>query len=99
LEQFLDRVLGCVARARNGANLAFDCFVARLKHFLREINSAVASGLGSNERAAPVQAFSGQYACKLVSQPFVLAEKVPDLSAADADISGRHVGIWTNVPK
>src|SRR5262249_58510664 len=53
LEQFLHRILRRVTGTGNSADLAFDGLIARLKHFLREINSAITGSLRSTEPAAP----------------------------------------------
>src|SRR5581483_5512225 len=62
-----------------------------------EVDGAVAGCLRPDQRSAPLDALAGQDARELVADPLVLAEEVPDLSTADADVAGRHVGVRADV--
>ena len=97
VEQLLDGVLGDVAAAGNQAELAFERVLAGLQHLVGEINTAVAGGFRTNQRAAPTEAFAGEDAGKLVAQALVLAEEEADLASAHADVAGGHVGVGTDV--
>ena len=68
-----------------------------LEHFLGEVHAAVAGRLGTDQRAAPVDALAGEHAGELVPQALVLAEQVADLAGAHADVTGRHVQVGADV--
>src|SRR5947207_1731749 len=68
-------------------------------HVLRKIHSVVPGRFWALQRAAPVGPFAGQHTSEFVRQPFVLAEEITVLSPAYADVAGRHVGMWTDVPE
>ena len=72
--------------------------VARGEHLFGEVDGAVAGGLGTDERAAPVDALAGQR-CRRTrcADALVLAEQVADLTAADADVAGGAVGELADV--
>src|SRR5208337_3171940 len=86
-----------VAGARDETNLAFECILAALHHLLSVVDAAIAGGFRTNQRTAPAQALAGKNTNKLIAQTFVLAEEEADFASAHADVSGRHVGISTNV--
>src|SRR5262249_16606278 len=98
-DQFFHGKLGSIAGARNCADFSFDRFVARFKHFLREINCAVTGGFRSHKRPAPIRILTGQHARELVSEPFVLAKEISNLTTTNADVTRRHVRIGTDVAK
>ncbi len=77
--------------------LALETVVAGGQHVLREVNTAVAGGLGPDQAAAPVEALAGQHALEAVADPLVLAEHEADLAPADADVAGGDVGVGTDV--
>ena len=56
-------------------DLAFERFAARREHLGREVDRAVAGRLGTNQRAAPVQALAGEHAGELVAEPPVLPKR------------------------
>jgi hypothetical protein len=65
-----------------------------VEHLGGEVDGAVAGGLGTDQRAAPVEALAGEHAGELVAELLVLAEQEADLAAAHADVAGGHVGVW-----
>ena len=69
--------------------LPFKIFLARLEHFVREINRAVSGRLRTNDRAAPGQTFAGHDAGEFVPQSLVHSEQESDLARADADVARR----------
>ena len=70
----------------------------RRQHLRGEVDGAVAGRLGTDQRAAPVQALAGENAGELVADPLVLTEQEADLAAAHADVTGRDVGVRADVP-
>ena len=71
---------------------------SRREHPLDEIDRAVSGRLRARARAAIGQALAGQHAGLVaVGQALVLAEHVADLAPADADVAGRHVGVFAEV--
>ena len=69
----------------------------RLQHFDGEVYAAIASGFGTNQRAAPSQAFARQHAGEFIAQTLVLAEQEADLAPAHANVAGRDVGVRADV--
>ena len=67
------------------------------EHLGREVDAAVAGRLRADQRAAPVQALAGEHAGELVAQLLVHAEQEADLAPADADVTGRDVGVGADV--
>src|SRR6185503_6150532 len=92
------RELRHVARAGHRHALAAQILAARAQHRLDEVDTAVAGGLGPDQRAAPGAALAGEHASELVLELLVHAEEVADLAAADADVPRRHVGVGPDVP-
>src|SRR5208283_5275503 len=97
IKQLLDGVLRDVAAARDQTHFAFQVFFAGLQHFLGEVHAAIASGLGTNQRTAPSQAFAGENAAEFIPQPLVLPEHEADFAAAHADVAGGNVRVRTDV--
>ena len=98
LLNLLDGVDGHVPGTRDRDALAVEGVAAGLQHFLCECHDAVAGCLGANQRPTPVEALAGQHTGLVaVGDPLVLAEHVADLAAADADVTGGHVGVLTQV--
>ena len=94
----LDGVDGDVAGAGDDDLGAVEGGVVALQHFLGEVDEAVAGGLGAHEGATPGQALAGEDACFVAAgEALVLAEQVADLAAADADVAGGDVGVFTDV--
>src|SRR5690606_22072662 len=76
-----------------------DVLADRLQHFADEIHQSVAGGLAAHERTTPVEPLAGQHPGLVpVGDALVLAEQIPDLALAHADIAGRHVGVLTEMP-
>ena len=84
---------GHIAGAGDHNALALKALAGVGQHLLGEVAQAVAGGLGTGERAAEGDALAGQDAGVLVLQALVLAKQVADLAAADADVTGGHIGI------
>ena len=63
----------------------------------REVDQAVAGGLGAGQGAAVGEALAGEHALVPVGQALVLAEQVADLPGAHADIAGGYVGVRADV--
>ena len=93
----LASVLGDVARTRDTDGFALEPLVARGEHLLGEVADAVARGFGAQGAAAPVAALARERAGELVAQPLVLPEEISDLASADADVTGRDVGVLADV--
>src|SRR5690606_22233852 len=78
--------------------LALEGLAPLLEHLLREEDGAVSGRLGAHLRAAPGQALAGEdTGLVVVGDALVLAEEVPQLTTADADVTGRHVRVLTDV--
>ncbi len=82
-----------VAGAGDQHALAVEVAPAPVQHLLREIDGAVAGGLGTHQAAAEGQALAGEDAGGLVRQLLHHAGHEADLAAAHADIAGRHIGV------
>ena len=96
--QRLERsVLGHVTRARDGHPLVAEVLVDALEHFQGEVHHAVAGGLGADEAAAEGHALAGEDTAGMVGQLLVHAVEEAHLTAAHADVAGRHVGVGANV--
>ena len=66
MNDLFDCVLGNVARPRHEADLIFDTVVLRLEHVLGKIDQTVSGCFCSDEASAPSDAFSCEYARKLI---------------------------------
>src|SRR5260370_23306297 len=98
IKQLLDRVLRNVAAAGDQAELAFECVLPALQHFVGEVRAAIAGGLRTNQRTAPVQPLAGENAGEFIAQAIVLAEQKADLGSAHTDIAGWNVRVRSDVP-
>src|SRR6202011_4013910 len=98
IKQLLNRVLRNVAAAGDQAELAFERVLPALEHLIGEVHAAIAGGLRTNQRTAPVQALTREDAGELIAQPLVLAEQKADLASADADVPRRDVRVRSDVP-
>src|SRR6266478_7386553 len=98
IKQLLNRVLRNIAAAGDQAELAFERILPALQHFVGEVHAAIAGGLRTNQRTAPVQPLTRENAGEFIPQPLVLAEQKADLASAHADVARRDVGVWSNVP-
>ena len=99
LNELLSGTPGDVTEARESDRLALDVLAKLLKHVLGEVDCAVAGSLGTNERTAEGTALAGENADELVTKALVLAEEVADFTAADADVTGRNVGVGSDVAR
>ncbi len=97
LHRFLDGVLGHVARARHWHRHASQRLAAMGQHGLGEIEQAVAGGLRANETATKGEPLAGKDALGAVGEPLHHAGHVAHLAPADADVTGRHVGVGPQV--
>ena len=96
--ELFDGVDRDIARPRHDGGATLERRVANGEHLLHEHRGAVASGLGANEGATPIDALAGDDAALVaVRDPLVLTEQVPDLAATDADVTGGHVGVLAEV--
>ena len=86
-----------VAGAGNDHAAPVEALLRALQHLLREIAQAVAGRLGSLQTAAVAQALTGQRAGEFVVQPLVLAEKIADFPAADADVARGNIRIRPDI--
>ena len=93
----LDRVLGDVAGAADQARLTPNAVAAGLEHLFGEVDAAVAGRLRPDQAAAPLEPLAGEHARELVGELLVLAEQVPDLALADADVARRHIAAIAQV--
>src|ERR1700675_1358686 len=98
IKQLLDRVLRNVAAAGDQAELAFERVLPALQHFIGEVHAAIAGGLRTNQRTAPVQPLAGEAAGEFIPQPLVLAEQGADFTPAHTDVARRDVGVRSDVP-
>ena len=70
----------------------------RLHHLIGEVDRAKARGLSTNQGATPGQPLAGEDAgFVLGGQAAVLTKEKADLTAADANVTGRHVAVFTDV--
>ncbi len=95
-------LLGCVlcnvSGAGDGNGLALEIGATNLQHLLGEVDTAVAGGFRPDERSAPLQALAGENAGEGVGDLPVLTVHETDLTAANADVASRDVGVRTNMP-
>src|SRR5690625_1652613 len=95
----LDRIDRHVARTRDAHTTVLEGGSVGAQHLIGEDRGAVAGGLGTNHGAAPVEALAGLHPRLIpVGQALVLTEQVANLTGADADVTGRHIGVLTHVP-
>ena len=88
---------GHIAGAGDHNALALKALAGVSQHLLGKVAQAVAGSLGTGERAAEGDALAGQHAGVLILQALVLAEQIADLAAADADVTGGHIGIGADM--
>ena len=96
-DQFLYRVLCNVTRTGNSNHFAFDVDVAGFQHFEQEIYVSVTGRFGTNERTSEFEAFSGERSGIFPSQFFVHAVHITHFATAHTYITGRNVGLRTDV--
>ena len=97
LRRLLAGILCHVARSRDADGLAFERLLARGEHLLCEVAGAVARRFGAQRAAAPVASLAGERSRKFVAQALVLSEHEAYLTAADADVACRDVGVLSDV--
>ena len=97
--EFLDHIQRDVPRAGNHRRLAGDAVSASSQHVLHEIDRAVSRRFCPDEAAAEREALAGEDAREAVFQTLVLPEHVADFPSAHTDITRRHVGVFTDVPR
>ncbi len=61
------------------------------------VDEAISSGLGSDQRAAPASPLSGQDPLPFVLLCPIGTEQPSDLSRGDTNVSGRDIGVSSNV--
>ena len=97
LQRFLNRVQRDVSRSRNHAGLALKRITQMVEHVLDEVDAAVPRRLRTNQAAAIRQTLAGQHAGDAPGDAPVLAVQISNLSAADPDVSRRHVDVVADV--
>ena len=97
LQYFLGSVLSHVTRTGNQAGLALEVCTFGFQHFQQEVDVAVTRGFRTNQRTAEFAAFSRKGSGKLVSQFLVHAEHETYFAATYTDVTGRNVGLGTDV--
>jgi len=100
LDDLQGSVLGDVAGTGDADALAGERLLAVggvLDHVLDVVDDTVAGGLGTDERAAPAAALTGENTLPLVADLLVLAEHEADLTAGHTDVTGRDVSVLTDV--
>ena len=68
-----------------------------LEHLVDEIERAEARSLRTEDRAAPLHAFAGEYTLELMGQLLVFAKEITDLTASYTNIACRHILIRTDI--
>ena len=86
-----------VARTGNHNGLALKGLAVAAEHFVRQVQQAVAGGLGTGKAAAVGKALAGEHALVQIADALILAEQVANLPAAHADVTGGNVGIRADV--
>ncbi len=98
LGDLLCGVDGDVAGAGDDDLRAVEGTVLRREHAFGEEHEAVPGGFGSRLRATPGEALAREHSGLVaVGDALVLAEEEADLAAADADVAGGHVRVFTDV--
>ena len=93
--------LGCVdsyvSCTGDAGCLSGDVNAVQFQQLSGEVEKTVAGSLCSCEGSAVGQAFSGENAFVQVADSLILTEEITDLTSAYADITGRNVGICSDV--
>ena len=97
VDEFLRAVEGNIARAGDQGCLAIHSIIRRVKHLAHEVHDAVAGGLGATDAATKIDTLAGDGSGEGVGEAFVLAEEVADLTASNADVTGGHIGVRSDV--
>ena len=97
----LGSLLGCtpgnIAEAGDGNGLIFQIVALGGEHVLYEIDGTITGGLGTDARAAELQALAGEHALELVCELLIHAEEVADFATAYADVASGNVLVGTDV--
>ena len=97
LLSLLDGILCNVTGTGNDDGLSLQLLAGTLDHLIGDVNEAVAGCLRTSEGTTEGEALTGQYALIEAGNSLVLAIEVAYLTSADTDITGRNVGILTDV--
>src|SRR5690606_1633144 len=90
--------MGCnIAGPGDNNGFAFNAVILVVQHILKEVNSAVAGGLGTKFAAAIFAAFTRQYSFPAIGDPLILTEHITDFTAAHANITRRDIGVRANM--
>ena len=99
--QFLglfDGVDGHIAGAGNHYLGAGKRVTVGFHHFLGEIDAAIPGGFGAHQGATPGEALTGEHAgFVLVGKAAIHTEQVADFPAANPNIAGGNVPVFTNM--
>src|SRR5690606_8173352 len=97
-DDLLHGIDGDVPRPGNHHSLACEIRAVRAQHPVDEIGGAVSRRFLARTRASMDQRLPGQHAGLIaIGQPLELTEHISDLTAADANVTGRNVGIFTQM--
>jgi hypothetical protein len=95
---FFDGVDSHVTGAGNCYLGAIKRVTMGLHHFLGEIDTAIPGGFGAHQGTTPGEPLTGEHAgFVLVGKAAIHTEQVADFPAADANIAGGNVPIFTNM--
>lgn len=97
LHQLLRRERSDIARTGDHADLAFKGFALLLKHIRREVDVAIAGGLGADERTAEGEPLARQNARPFVDDALVLTEEIADFASADVHVARRDIRVSTDM--
>ena len=97
MKYLFGRVLSHVAGTGDEDCLAFKVGAFGLQHFHEEVHVTVTRSFGTDERTAELKSLAGEYAAEFMGQFLIHAEHVTDFASAYADITGRHIGIGTDM--
>ena len=93
-------VLGDVTRSRDQNLLAVPVGVVEvLEHLGNVVDETVSGSLGTDERTTPRSTLTGKDTGKLVSDLLVGTEHETNLTSTGSDITGRDIGVVTNVSR
>ena len=97
MKYLLSRVLSHVTGTGDEDCLAFKIGAFGLQHFHEEVHVTVTRSFGTDERTAELKSLAGEYTAEFMGQFLIHAEHVADFASAYADITGRHIGIGTDM--
>ncbi len=86
-----------ISESGNCKRFSLNVFAVRFQHLHGVIYSTESGCLRTDQRAAVRTSLTGQDTGKFIAQSLILTEQIADLSCSDADITGRNVGIRTDV--